>query len=127
MSSSDSTGAEPGLQLLAMAIGTPASVERGVFEMIGRQRAEPCRETRPAEVGELIGMQFHLEAERRGGGEDTRGLVGGEGNRLAKGIDRVGQTRPRDGRQHLRADEIDIVALSSGVFRRQRMGAEETH
>ena len=97
----------------------------GVFEMVGRQRAEARGERRAAEVGELVGMQLDRQAERLRRVEDARDLLGREGDALAEAVDGVGQPFGGDGRQHLVDDQVDIGVLVALGFRRQRMRAEE--
>jgi hypothetical protein len=97
----------------------------GVFEMIRRERAVRGGELRPAEIGELVGVELEGKAERLRRREHPRGLLGREGDPLAEGVDRIGEAVARDRRQHLLADEVDIGILVAARFRRERMRAEE--
>ena len=46
-------------------------------------------------------------------------------NGLAKGIDRIGHATDRNRRQHLPADQVDIVIGAAGELRGQGVGAEK--
>lgn len=96
-----------------------------IFQVIGRLRAEPRRQRRAVQVGELLGVQLHRQAVRPGGLKHARDLFRREADGLAEGIDRVGQARGGDGRQHVAADEIDIGVFVATSLGRHRMGAEE--
>ena len=68
----------------------------GIFEMIGRQRAEVGGKRRAAAVRQLIGMQLDRKPSAPRRGEHARDLVAREGDRLAKAVDGVDQRlRPR--------------------------------
>ena len=93
--------------------------------MVGRERAVFRRQRRAAEVGELVRVQLGRQAQRLRGLEHARGLRGREGDVLAEHVDRIGQVLARDRRQHLGADQLDVVVGAARVLRRQRMRAEE--
>ena len=63
----------------------------GIFEMIGRQRAVARRKCGAVQVGKLVGMQLHRQAERLGLVEDAGDLLRREGDALAEAVDRIGQ------------------------------------
>lgn len=96
-----------------------------IFQVIGRLRAEPGGQCSTLLVGELLGVQLHRQAVRNGGLKHARDLLRCETDGLAEGIDRVGEARGGDGRQHVAADEVDIGVFVSGRLGRHRMGAEE--
>ena len=57
--------------------------------------------------------------------EHALGLRQRERDALAEHVDRVDQSFGRQRRQHLVADEVDVVVAAPGVFGRQRVRAEE--
>ena len=91
--------------------------------MIGRKRAIARRERGTAAGSELIGVEFDRESQPLRSLEEARDLLRRERNRLAEGIDRVGQAFARDCGQDIVADERD-VGVGILPFRRQRVQAE---
>ena len=59
--------------------------------MIGRKRAELGRQRRAAAVRQLVGVQLDRQPRRARRLEHPRDLLAGEGDALAKAVDRVDQ------------------------------------
>ncbi len=113
----DGDGAGPGHRRHPVLIG--------IFEMIGRERAEPRRERGAMQVRQLIGMQANRKAEGLGLCKYLRSLFHREGDALAERIDRVRKAGGGDRRQHLIADRIDIAGLVSCHLGGNGVGAKE--
>ena len=96
-----------------------------VLEVIGRQGAKARRESRAAEIRELVGMQLDRQAKRPGGLEHPRHLVGRERDALAERVDRVGEPAPGDLRQHLGAHQVEVARAVGRVFLGQSVRAEK--
>ena len=96
-----------------------------VFQMIRRQRAVLRRQGRAMQVGELVGVQFHRQAQTTRRLEHARRLRRREGDGLAERIHRIGEARFGDGGQHFVAHQADIGVLVAPGFRRQRVRAEK--
>src|SRR5262245_28069317 len=75
------------------------------------------------QVRELVSMELYWQTRSLRGSEHARSLLGREGDALAEGIDRVGQTLLRDFGNHC-ADLRDVAVFVGGL-RRQRVGAEK--
>ena len=93
--------------------------------MVCRQGATPRRELCPALVGQLLRMQFHRQVVRRRGLEDPGRLFGREPDRLTKCVDRIHQPSLQRGRNHLPANQINVIVRTSDKLRRQSVGAEQ--
>ncbi len=93
--------------------------------MIRRKRAKACGERCSLKVRKLVGVKTNGQAERFSRREHARGLFRREGDALAEGVDRIGQTLCGDLRQHGFADRVDITAAVTLHLRRHRVGAEE--
>ena len=98
----------------------------GIFEMIGRQRAEARGERRAVQVGELVGVQLHRQAEARPP-RRTRARSAPARTRCLRRSASTASARPGRGdrRQHLVADAVDIGVARCAHLGRQRMRAEE--
>ena len=97
----------------------------GIFEMIGRQRAEFGRQRRSARVRQLIGMQLDRKPRPARGVEHAGDLVARERDPLAKPVDGVDQPLAGERRNHFVGDIGDIGVAFFREFRRQRVRAEE--
>ena len=96
-----------------------------VFEMIGRQRSEFGRERGAARIRELVGVELDRQPVRPRGGEDAPRLLRRETDRLAEGVDGVGEARARDGRNRFLTDELDVGVATTRKFRGQRVRREQ--
>ncbi len=96
-----------------------------MLDVVARQRAVARSEPGAIHVGELLGMQLDGQAQRLGGLEDLLGLGQAEGDALAEHVHRVHQAFFGQRGKHLAADQIDVVLAAAGVFRWQRMRAQE--
>jgi len=61
------------------------------FQMVGRKRPVPCRKRRAAELGQLVSVQLHRQAERFCLPEHSGGLARIKSNALAEHVHRVDQ------------------------------------
>ena len=93
--------------------------------MIDRKRAPPSGHCSATLVGELLGMELDGQSERPGAVEHAFHLLHGEGDSLAECVHGVDEAGARGGGQHFFTDQRDIVILSPGILRRQRVGAEK--
>ena len=94
--------------------------------MIGGQRAELRGEFRAARVGQLVRVQLDAQSGIRCRTEQLRDLRCAECDRLAVGVDRVGQFVLRNFGQQLGDDEIDVGVGASGVFRRHGVRGQQS-
>ena len=97
----------------------------GMFEMVGRKRAEARRQRRAVQIGELIGVKLHRQPERARRLEDARDFLGRERDAFAEAVDGVDQPFAGEGRQDRRHDRLDIAGLVAREFGRQGVGAEK--
>src|SRR5205085_88620 len=97
----------------------------GVFKVIGGKCGVLCGKGGAAAVGELIGVQFELEASSFCRGKEALGLFGRECNAFAKRIDGVGKVFSRNGAQQGTANEIDGRATILRLLGGQSMQAEK--
>ena len=77
----------------------------GIFEMIGRQRAELGRQRRAARVRQLIGVQLDRKPRPARGVEHAGDLVARERDALAKPVDGVDQA--------LRSASVGIISSAT--------------
>ena len=93
--------------------------------MVGREGAVAGRQRRAARVGPLLGVQLHRESQPGRGGEEPVHLGRREGDRLAVGVDGVGQPSRGRRRQDLADDQIEPGVRAPLELGRHGVGAEE--
>ncbi len=93
--------------------------------MIGAERAKLGRQLGPASGRALVGVQTDWEPCPAGGGEDGPHLVRAESERLAESVHHVDEPRLGGSRDHGFGHQSDIAGPVVGIFRRQRVRAQE--
>ena len=80
--------------------------------MICAQRPELDGQLRPPRAVELIGVQLHTQTVSAGGAQDGARLGDAEDARLAEHVARDGKSLARHGRDHLVAQQTQVLAPS---------------
>ena len=91
--------------------------------MVGGGAAQLDRQLHAGAGAELVGVQAEAEAGGPAGLEHGPALVGVEGALLAEGVDPAGVGGA--GREHLAADQVDVVVGPALELGRDDVGAEE--
>ncbi len=95
-----------------------------VLDMIGRQRpAGGCKRC-TAEIGKLVGVEFHRQTERLRTVEDAPDLLRREGDAFAEAVNGIHQTGGMRGLQSRQHDVVDEIAVAAAIFGRRRMRPE---
>ena len=88
-------------------------------------RAPRRRARAPSGVGQLVGVQLDRQPVRTRRREHAPRLRRREADRLAEGVDRVGEPGARDRGNHVAAHVVDVVVGATRELRRQRVRGEQ--